>query len=62
VVTETQQKEMEFFNQKVREMMSDPAVREQAKMSQPQPLAEGLYSYDPEFVDSVIEQVRNNRK
>ena len=62
VVTETQQKEMEFFNQKVQEMMSDPAVREQAKMSQPQPLAEGLYSYDPEFVDSVIEQVRNNRK
>lgn len=62
VVTETQQKEMEFFNQKVQEMMSDPAVREQAKMETSAPLAEGMYSYDPAFVDSVIEEVRKNRK
>lgn len=62
VVTETQQKEMEFFNQKIQEMMANPAVREQAKMDKPANNVTGLYSYDPEFVDSVIAEVRKNRK
>ncbi len=62
VVTETQQKEMEFFNSKIQEMMSDPAVQKQATMEQPSTGIEGLYSYDPTFVDSVIEEVKKNRE
>ncbi len=62
VVTETQQKEMEFFNAKVQEMMSDPEVQKQAKMEKPSTGIEGLYSYDPAFVDTVIEDVKKNRK
>ncbi len=61
-VTETQQKEMEFFNAKIQEMMSDPEVQKQAKMEQPSTGVNGLYSYDPSFVDSVIEEVKKNRK
>lgn len=62
VVTETQQKEMEFFNAKIQEMMSDSEVQKQTKMAQPTTNVEGLYSYDPDFVDSVIEDVKKNRK
>ena len=62
VVTETQQKEMEFFNAKIQEMMSDPEVQKQATMAQPSTGIQGLYSYNPDFVDSVIEEVKKNRK
>jgi hypothetical protein len=43
-------------------MMSDPEVQKQATMTQPSTGVQGLYSYDPEFVDSVIEEVKKNRK
>lgn len=62
VVTETQQKEMEFFNAKIQEMMSDPQVQKQAAMAQPSTGVDGLYSYDPDFVDAVIAEVKKNRK
>ena len=62
VVTETQQKEMEFFNAKIQEMMSDPEVQKQAAMAQPSTGVDGLYSYDPAFVDAVIEKVKKNYK
>lgn len=57
VVTETQQKEMKFFKEKVEKMMSDPAVKKQAKMKQPEPaVKEGKYAYKPEFLDQMIQK------
>ena len=53
---------MEFFNAKIQEMMSDPQVQKQAAMAQPSTGVDGLYSYDPDFVDAVIAEVKKNRK
>ncbi len=65
-VTETQQKEMKFFSQKIAQMMQTSEAKAWAETDVPDTaavydLALGEYSYNEEFLDAAIENALKNR-
>ena len=58
IVTETQQKEMKFFKEKMEQELNKPDVKKQRKASKiwEQGIKTPIYSYDPAFLKKMIQQ------
>ena len=64
IVTETQQKEMQFFKAKLEQELNKPTIKKQRKTAKlyPQEITEGKFTFDQSFIKKMIEQGENQSR
>jgi len=60
IVTETQQKEMQFFKAKLEQELNKPEIKKQRKVKNlyPQEITKGKYTFEPSFIEKMVEQAK----